>query len=120
MNRRAAKSSDGAAPQSELASLLACERELDELWRQTEAEAQRRVSEARGAAVKARAALEAELEDACGRVRSRLRLDAERRVARIRAEAETRSAHLDAVTDAEVDLLAETAFRRLIAGEGGP
>ncbi len=118
MSRRAAKSADDAAPRSGLTGLLSCERELDELRQQAEAEAGRRVSEAHEAAVAERAALDSELEEECARVRSRLREQAEREVDRIRARAEARSTRLDALTDEDVDRLAAMAYRRLIAGEG--
>lgn len=109
---------DGShAPTGDLAALLECERELAELMAEAHEEAGRRVAEARAEVARAEATLEASLEEAGDRVRSEVRERAQERVRQVLSEAGERAAAFERVTDAEVERLADRAFRSLIGEE---
>lgn len=102
---------------SQLAELLACERELAESLAEAEAEARRLVEEARAEAAAAAADLEASLEDEAERERQRIREEAQTRVRATVSAARDQAARFETVGEARVAELAESAFRRLLSAE---
>lgn len=109
----------GAEP-SRLAELLACERELADLMRATREDARRRVEEARSAATRMEAELEASLTDEAQRVRSEIGSESHVHVRDILARAAKEAARFERLSDQEVERLAESAFQRLLGREDAP
>lgn len=109
----------GPTQASQLAELVARERELADMLATAEAEAERTVEEARAAASAAEAEVEASLEDEGAHVRAQIRDATQRRARELQAEAEERVALFERVSDEDVERLADSAFRRLVAPEVG-
>jgi vacuolar-type H+-ATPase subunit E/Vma4 len=110
----------GPTQASQLAELLACERELAELLTAAEEEAWRLVQEARAVAATAAADIEASLGAEAERARSAIREATQRKVREIHGEARERAMAYEAVSDEEVARLGEVAFRALIVPEAEP
>ena len=104
----------------DLAELLACESELDRLLTETWGEAERRIEAARTGAAKAAADLERELEGEASKLRGAITAQADARVQAVLTESRKRRARFEGVSDEEVEALADSALRRLIAPEGRP
>jgi len=109
----------GAEP-SRLAELLACERELADLMTAAREEASRRVEEARAAASRAEAEVEASLADEAQRVRSEIQAESHARVRQLLARAGESVESFERIADTEAERLAESAFRRLLGLGGTP
>ena len=105
--------------QSQLAELLACERELDQLLAAAREEAHRRVDDARAESASLEAEAEAALEEEVRRVRSAAEERARAAVREILDRARGRVAGFQGVSDEQVEGLAASALRHLIAIDQG-
>jgi len=103
-----------SAGASQLAELLACERELAELLKAARDESARRIRDARASAAREMADLEVTLEGAALAIRSGIREEAQARVHEVLQGGRERAARHRAVPDAEIDRLAGLAFAILI------
>lgn len=106
--------------QSQLAELLACERDLDRLLATAREEARRTVEDARAAATQAEADAEGTLAAEVERLRSTIEGQARSRVQEILARSRERAARFDGISDERVKDLADAAFRQLISHDGQP
>jgi len=102
---------------SRLSELLECERELAELMAAAKEDARRRVAEAQSEAGLAEAEGEASLEEASERVRREVREAGQARVDDILTRAREQAAMFEALSDRDVERLAEHAYRRLLRVE---
>ena len=105
---------------SRLAELLACEQELAEQLAAARDEGRDLIERARREAALAEAELEASLEKASDRVRREIREASQARIHEVLRRARERAARYERLTDAEVERLAESALRRLIAAGDRP
>ncbi len=110
---------EGAMRTGQLAAIVECERDLADRLADARAEAAQMVEDARTAAQRAEAELEASLAREALDVRARLRQQTEQRVRDTLAAARARASRFDDVTEAEVDRLAGAAFRFLVSEGGG-
>lgn len=117
MRQSARKAEHDAGPQSRLAELLECERDLADLMTLSREEARRRLDEARSEVERAEAELEASLEEEAERVRREVREASQARVHEILARAREQGGRFESLGDEEVERLAAAAFRRLLGAE---
>lgn len=102
---------------SQLTELLACERELADLLQDTEIEARRMVEEARAEAGEAAADLEASLEEDSERERAHIKEETQARIRSLVSAAREQASRFDAIEDARVSELADSALARLLSRE---
>jgi hypothetical protein len=107
----------GPTQTSQLAELVACERELADLLAAAEAEGRAMVEEARASATAAEADIEAALEGEGERARADIREATQRKVRAIQVSAQELVARFERVSDEEAGRLADIAFRLLVGPE---
>jgi vacuolar-type H+-ATPase subunit H len=117
--QRTRETTHGGGESGQLAELLACEREVAELMAAARVEAQRRVAEARSEADGAMAELLASLETTCEQARRELREESEKSIRDILTRAAAQADRFERVSEADIERLTASAFRRLV-GAGDP